>query len=126
MLNAEKLRRDAFQVCVLWRLIQVRGPGYIITDAELEKVARLVRTMVKRCRDRGLELAQGWCESILAAVEGLLVGVDRNASLHLLGHAALSLNRVFRPDVPAQEQLAEIDAVVATIRAREDAQKLAC
>jgi hypothetical protein len=81
--------------------------------------------MVRRCRDCSLELAQGWCESILAAVEGLLHGVDRNASMHLLGHAALSLNRLFRPDVPSHEQLAEIDAVVATIRAREDPQELA-
>jgi hypothetical protein len=42
-----------------------------------------------------------------------------------LGHAALSLNRVFRPEIPVHEQLAEIDTVVATIRARENAQKLA-
>jgi len=124
VLNTEKLRRDAFQVCVLWRLIQAQGPGHA-SDDELERTARLVRTMVRRCRDCHLELAQGWCESILAAVEGLLAGVDRNASMHLLGHAALSLNRVFRPEVPVHDQLAEIDAVVATIRARENSQKLA-
>ena len=100
-------------------------PGYAASDDELETIARLVRTMVRRCRDCRLELAQGWCESILAAVEGLLAGVDRNASMHLLGHAALSLNRVFRPEVPAHDQLAEIDTVVATIRARENSQKLA-
>jgi len=125
MLNTEKLRRDAFQVCVLWRLIQVRGPGYAASNDELEKIAGLVRAMTRRCRDCHLELAQGWCESILAAVEGLLAGVDRNASMHLLGHAALSLNRVFRPEVPVHEHLAEIDTVVETIRDRENSQKLA-
>ncbi len=125
VLNTEKLRRDAFQVCVLWRLIQAQGPGYAARDDELEKIARLVYTMVRRCRDTHLELAQGWCGSILAAVEGLRAGVDGNASMHLLGRAALSLNRVFRPEVPTQEQLAEIDTIVATIRARENAQKLA-
>ncbi len=44
--------------------------------------------------------------------------------MHLLGHAALSLNQVFRPDASAQESLGEIDATVALIRARE-VQKLA-
>jgi len=125
VLNTEKLRRDAFQVCVLWRLIQAQGPSYAASDDELAKIAGLARTMVRRCGDCRLELAQGWCESILAAVEGLLAGVDRNASMHLLGRAALSLNRVFRPEVPTQEQLVEIDTVVATIRARENSQKLA-
>jgi hypothetical protein len=45
--------------------------------------------------------------------------------VHLLGHAALSLNRVFRTHVPTQDQLAEIDATVATILTREGAQQLA-
>ena len=125
VLNTEKLRRDAFQVCILWRLIHAAGPGYAAGDAELEKIARLVRAMELRGRDCNLALAQGWCESILAAVEGLVLGVDRNASMHLLGHAALSLNRVFRPEVPSHEQLAEIDAVVAAIGAREVSRELA-
>jgi hypothetical protein len=125
VLNTEKLRRDAFQVCVQWRLIQAQGPRHTASDDELQKIAQLVRTMVRRCRDGHIELAQGWCESILAAVEGLLAGVDRNASMHLLGHAALSLNRVFRPEVPVHEHLTEIDTVVATVRARENAEKLA-
>jgi DNA-binding response OmpR family regulator len=122
LLNSEKLRRDAFQVCVLWRMIHAQGQS---CDDELDKIERLVRAMVRRCRDGDLELALGWCDSILAAVEGLLLGVDRNASMHLLGHAALNLNRVFRPDVAAQEQLAEIDTMVANIRAREASRKLA-
>ena len=125
VLNAEKLRRDAFQVCVLWRLIQVQGSSGATDDTELEKIARLVRAMAKRCKDCNLELAQGWCDSILAAVEGLLLGVDRNASMQLLGHAALSLNRVFCPDIPATDQLAKIDSAVAAIRARGGAQELA-
>jgi DNA-binding response OmpR family regulator len=124
VLNAEKLRRDAFHICVLWRLLQNAGPAEA-NNGRLETIARLVRTMVRRCKDANLELAQGWCESILAAVEGLTLGVDRNASMQLLGHATLSLNRVFRPDVSAKDQLAEIDTTVAAIRAREGARQLA-
>lgn len=124
VLNSEKLRRDAFQACIQWRLMQDKLPGRDSLDAELKKIAALVRSIAKRARDTEFDQAAGWCESILAAVEGLELGVDRNASMHLLGHAALSLNQVFRPETSAQDSLVEIDATVALIRARE-AQKLA-
>jgi DNA-binding response OmpR family regulator len=120
VLNSEKLRRDAFQVCVLWR--QMQGPGDAASDVRLEKIGRVVRAMVKRSKDCNLDLAHGWCESILAAVEGWTLGVDRNASLQLLGRAALSLDRTFRPEIGDADQLAEIDAIVANIQARDQEQ----
>jgi DNA-binding response OmpR family regulator len=124
VLNTEKLRRDAFQLCVQWRLMQDQLPGRGSIDEALDKAANLVRSIAKRARDTEFEAAAGWCESILAAIEGLQLGVDRNASMHLLGHAALSLNQVFRPESSAHDQLGEVDATVALIRART-AQKLA-
>ena len=65
-----------------------------------------------------MKRAVEWCDSILGALEGLELGVDRNATLHLLGHAALSLNQVFASDKSEDENLAEIDATVAAVRAR--------
>jgi DNA-binding response OmpR family regulator len=124
VLNTEKLRRDAFQVCIQWRLMQDKPAMTSAFGEELERIGTLVRSIDKRCREADFNQAAGWCESILAAVEGLELGVDRNASMHLLGHAALSLNQVFRPEASAQESLNEIDATVALIRARQ-AQKLA-
>jgi hypothetical protein len=124
VLNAEKLRRDAFQVCIQWRLLQDQLPGQGSSNAHLAKIADLTRSIEKRSRDLSMDQATSWCDSILAAVEGLELGVDRNASLHLLGHAALSLNQVFHSEGQADDQLAEIDATVAIIRART-AQKLA-
>lgn len=124
LLNTEKLRRDAFQTCIQWRMMQDQVPGHSNYDAPLKRIAELVRSIAKRSRDGDFEQASSWCDSILAAVEGLELGVDRNASMHLLGHAALSLNHLFHPERPAAEQLAEIDATVAIIRAR-NAQKLA-
>ena len=53
--------------------------------------------MALRCRGTVYEPAIAWCDSALAAAEGLEAGVDRNASMHLLGHAALNLNQVFAP-----------------------------
>jgi len=124
VLNTEKLRRDAFQLCIQWRLMQQQPPGLAAYDEPLARISELARSIAKRCRDTDCEQAADWCDSILAAVEGLQLGVDRNASMHLLGHAGLNLNQVFRPESSVQEGLAEIDATVALIRAR-NAQKLA-
>ena len=44
--------------------------------------------------------------------------MDRNASMHLLGHAALELHQVFHPEKSPADRIAEIDATVAIIRAR--------
>jgi DNA-binding response OmpR family regulator len=122
VLNSEKLRRDAYQICVLWRLMQEQVPGQASYMAELTKLAQLTQGVAKRCRDTDFDLAGEWCESILAAVEGLELGVDRNASMHLLGHAALSLNQVFHPEKSQTDHLSEIDATVAIIRARNATQ----
>ena len=66
-----------------------------------------------------------WCGSILAATEGLRLDVDRNASMHLLGQAALSLHQLICPEKSSADQLNEIDATVAIIRARNQATALA-
>ncbi len=38
--------------------------------------------------------------------------------MHLLGHGALSLHQIFYPEKSPADQLSEIDATVALIRAR--------
>jgi DNA-binding response OmpR family regulator len=123
-LHAEKLRRDSFQVCILWRLMQEVLPTRDIPP-EVDKLAELVTSMERRSRENERPAAQEWCGSLLAACEGLKLGVDRNASMHLLGHAALSLHQAFHPEKSSAEQLAEIDATVAIIRARNQAEALA-
>ena len=117
-LKAEKLRRDVFQISILWRLMQEQRPDHPTNLEHLAKLGRLTQSIAKRCRDTEFEVALGWCDSIMAAVEGLQAGVDRNASMHLLGHAVLSLNQVFRPEKSSADHLAEIDVTVAMIRAR--------
>jgi len=115
-LNVEKLRRDGFQICILWRLLQEpEDPG---TAMNLAKLANLTQAIAKRSRSTEYEGAGQWCESVLAAVEGLHFGVDRNASMHLLGHAALNLNQMLQPDRPKSDHLKMIEDTVAMIRAR--------
>ncbi len=123
-LSTEKLRRDSFQVCILWRLMQEERAG-AAPSADLEKLRELTTSIARRCREADVEPALEWCDSILAAADGLKLGVDRNASMHLLGHAALSLHQTFHPEKSAADQLAEIDATVAIIRARNTQDALA-
>lgn len=127
-LTVEKLTRDAFQICVLWRLLR----SYVSEhdkeaqvkfeqgkyDGDLSKLREFTKSVSRRARDTDYETAVDWCDSILNAIEGLELGVDRNASMHLLGHAAVNLNQVFSPDKSKDENLAEIDATVTKIKAR--------
>ncbi len=117
-LTNEKLRRDVFQICVLWRLMQEKIGSKAKYDVDLEKLEEVTRAVSRRMRDTEHEGAVSWCDAILSALEGLELGVDRNASLHLLGHAAVNLNQVFSPDKSEDENLAEVDATVAMVRAR--------
>ena len=86
--------------------------------ADLLKLQGLVKSIEERATDSQFAPAMEWCQSLLASAEGLAAGVDRNASMHLLGHAALSLHQVFYPEKTAADQISEIDATVALIRAR--------
>jgi len=124
-LSSEKLRRDAFQVCILWRLAQEAPLAAGQASPDLLKLQALAKSIEARSTDTEYQPAVEWCQSVLAATEGLALGVDRNASMHLLGHAALSLHQVFHPEKTAADQLSEIDATVALIRARNQAEKLA-
>lgn len=115
-LNTEKLKRDAFQICILWRFLQdVDDPSM---DPNLAKARTVAEAVAKRCRDSQLEEATKWCESVLAAIEGLQFGVDRNASLHLLGHASLSLNQVLHPEKSRSDHAREVEETAAMIKAR--------
>ncbi|MEO8301284.1 MAG: response regulator, partial [Rhizomicrobium sp.] len=117
-LTSEKLRRDSFQVCVLWRLLQDQPAIAGRPPQDLVKLQLLAKSIVARIANSEFTTAEEWCQSVLASAEGLAAGVDRNASLHLLGHAALSLHQVFYPEKSSSEQMTEIDATVALIRAR--------
>ncbi|HEX3811141.1 MAG TPA: hypothetical protein VHW02_15710 [Rhizomicrobium sp.] len=116
---AEKLRRDAFQVCILWRLLQDRTPGTPPYLADMRKLKLLTKDVSARCAGTVREAAVEHCESIVAAVEALELGTDRNATMHLLGHAAMSLKQAFEPEKSEIEHREEIDTTVATINARQ-------
>jgi DNA-binding response OmpR family regulator len=115
-LHSEKLRRDSFQICILWRLMQEQRPGVPGVQVDLDRLLSLSHSVQRRCRDGDNAAAIEWCESVRAATSGL--EQDRNAAMHLLGHAALELHAIFHPEQSSAERIAEIDATVAIIRAR--------
>jgi DNA-binding response OmpR family regulator len=117
-LASEKLRRDAFQICVCWRLLQGHVPGTEKYHTDLAKLKYVTAGVAQRCRGGEYDAALQWCDSVLAAAEGLEAGVDRNASMHLLGHAALNLNQIFAPEKTTAQHLDEIDSTVAIVKAR--------
>ena len=124
-LAVEKLRRDSFQICILWRLMQEQPAHTPQYAADLIKLGNVARSVERRASGTGNEKAVEWCVSIQAAAEGLKEEVDRNASMHLLGHAALSLHQLICPEKSPADQLNEIDATVAIIRARNQTTALA-
>ncbi len=115
-LNNQKLRRDGFHVCILWRLLQKRDDP----DAEshLAELANLTQDIARRCRATNFDAGTQLCESILEAVEGLRLNVDRNASLQLLGRSAINLNQLLQPETLKTDHLAALDQAVEMIRAR--------
>jgi DNA-binding response OmpR family regulator len=115
-LHAEKLRRDSFQICILWRLMQEQRPGTPGVQVDLDRLLSLAHAVQRRCQDSSQHAATEWCESVRAATASL--EHDRNAAMHLLGHAALELHAVFHPEQSPADRIAEIDATVAIIRAR--------
>ena len=124
-LHHEKLRRDAFQLCILWRLMQDQRPGVPVVQVDLEKLGNLARSIERRCRETEFDAVVEWCDSVRAATEGLATGADRNAAMHLLGNGALQMYQIFDPDRSPAERMSEIDATVAIIRARNNQTALA-
>jgi DNA-binding response OmpR family regulator len=125
VLTSEKLRRDAFQICILWRLVQQDIPNSAAYNADVAKLQRVATNVALRSRGTDFEPSVEWCDAVLAALEGLQAGADRNATMHLLGHAALNLNQIFAPEKSAEEHLQDIDATIAVINARNEATALA-
>jgi hypothetical protein len=94
-------------------------------DVDLAKLKDVTRSVARRCSGTDFEPAIEWCDSILAAIEGLEVGVDRNASMHLLGHAALNLNQTLlagKYSLTAFVSRHHLSAIDATVRHRQSPQ----
>jgi hypothetical protein len=125
VLTSEKLRRDAFQICVLWRLVQQDIAGSAPYNADIAKLRRVATDVALRSQGTDFETCIEWCNAVLAALDALEGGIDRNATMHMLGKAALNLNQIFAPEKSTEEHLQDIDATIAVINSRNEATVLA-
>ena len=117
-LNREKLRRDSFQMCVLWWMLRDASAASR-TSVDVDKIVALARSISVRTQTLKEGLAGEWCDSIISSVEELKTGVDSKTSVNLLGQAILDLHQFFYPEKSNGEQISEIEATVALIRGHQ-------
>jgi DNA-binding response OmpR family regulator len=130
-LNLEKLRRDAVQLCLQWRMLERRRPGAADFGEILSRIGRLASEMNTRAVRVQQHSVPQWCEIITQSV-GTLMEMTRGAAdasktidckgpLGMLGHAALTLGRMFAPAEVEPDRLVELDDLVSRRVARSAA-----
>jgi CheY-like chemotaxis protein len=133
-INAEKLRREAFQLCLQWRLIEHSRPSARDYSDMLERMGALATGVKSRAAANGHELAGKWCDSIIECTEaiGTMLQYSSNREpscepavkpmMHLLGQAAMMLGKMFVPDELEMAFLPELDAAAARYDVRRPAE----
>lgn len=127
-LNREKVRRDAVQLCLQWRMLERRSPGARDFCEVLPHIARLAAEVKRRTGPDNAPMAnsaaaQQWCDSIAQSVQGLTEMMARTdnaapageyqALMGPLGHAALTLGQMFAAEEVQPARLVELDDIVA-------------
>jgi DNA-binding response OmpR family regulator len=130
VVDVQKMRRNAFQLCVQWRMLEQRRPGGQDFADALSRI-RSLNDDIKRRADGtshadGLESC-GTVDEALAAIQLVLdqareksdsAIIDLAPPLQKLGEAAQALGRRYAPGDMQSGQLAEVDAVVSRINGR--------
>ena len=121
-INLEKLRRDAVQLCLQWKMLDQRTPAARDFCDILARIERIAAEMLRRAVAANQEGVVEWCESLAESAKtiGQVMEVakkkgtpgDYKAPLGLLGHAAMALGQMFAPGETAPAQLVELDRIV--------------
>jgi DNA-binding response OmpR family regulator len=124
-LNVQKIRRDAVQLCLQWRMLERRNRGtrdFFEILARLDKIAGEIK---RRTVGADQAAAGELCAMIADSVEAITTMSNRAdpgmvdsapdfaPALQRLGHAALSLGKIFAPGETESAKLAEIEALIA-------------
>jgi DNA-binding response OmpR family regulator len=128
-INREKLRRDAFQLCVQWRKFEQRRADAPDFPAILDRIEQLADDIDQRAEVYGAFESKKWCDGIRDSsrtIRGALATATKEnkppelgVAQHLLGHAALALGQIFAPGEVRPSELVELDAVVARADVRQ-------
>jgi DNA-binding response OmpR family regulator len=137
VLNAEKLRRDAIQLCAQWRLIEQRSPSAGDYLDILGRMAKLVEEIQYRAVAPAYASAREWCQSVTNSVLAIGNMADQAVSaqrdiegdfgpaLRLLGHATFNLGQMLAPNEVPSTQLTELDDSLARMKERQAAESQA-
>ncbi|HEY4264759.1 MAG TPA: hypothetical protein VGM72_05535 [Micropepsaceae bacterium] len=130
-LNLGKVRRDAVQLCLQWRMLEKRDPAARDFCEILSRMGQLAVEMKRRAKLAKHEAGEEWCDSIAGSVRALtemvardghsVVIADYQPALNLLNHATSALGRIFARDEVEPERLVELDRIVAVRNARSAA-----
>ena len=127
-LHLEKLRRDAVQLCLQWRMLEQRSPAAKDFGEIIVRMARLASEMKGRAVQVRRDSASEWCDIVVQSVETLIEltgsaaaadkSADCKAPLGLLGNAALTLGQMFAAAEVEPARLVELDDLVSRRAAR--------
>jgi DNA-binding response OmpR family regulator len=127
-INFEKVRRNAFQICVQWRLLEQRRPGGHEFADSLRRLHALNEDLARRAGGHTRDSALRWSATLAEAVAAVRRIVDPSNKdddglldiappMQLLGQAALNLGRMLAPGDLQAGYLQDVDAVVSRINA---------
>jgi DNA-binding response OmpR family regulator len=126
-IDSEKLRRNAFQLCVQWRMLEQRRAGGQEFSEALARMKALGEDTGRRAAAtaRIQTQAMHWCESMaqaIAAIEAMVAGkeeglMDLGPPMRTLGEAAMTLGRTLAPADLNPSRMGELDALVTRLQA---------
>jgi DNA-binding response OmpR family regulator len=136
-ISQQKMRRNAIQLCVQYRLLEQRRPGGHDFAEVLGRMRDLTEDLCRRAagsQRSALECCHAMRDS-LAAIERMIetskheaedMLLDLGPPMQLLGHAALSLGRILAPGELEGNRLVELEAMAnrvtpGVLRAQDDA-----
>jgi DNA-binding response OmpR family regulator len=126
-LNKEKMRRDAFQLCLQWRLLEQRRPGGPDFAEALTHMQSLNDDIARRAARSPHDAALQWCDSMTASLAAIRKMIDASKDdgedglfdlsppMHRMGQAAVTLGRMLAPGELRSSQLSELDTLVARL-----------
>jgi DNA-binding response OmpR family regulator len=127
MLNHQKMRRDAVQLCLRWRMLEQRTPGARDFCEMLPRIAGIASEIDRRAGIANHQAARESCDSILKSAAALIAmgegadgagsGMDYRPLLSLLGRATLTLGKTLAPEEVEPARLMELDRLIASRKA---------
>ncbi len=130
MLNAQRLRRNAFQLCVQWRLLERRRAGAPDFREALQRMHAISTDTVSRLSGAGHAAALQYCAALDAALGAVQTALDLareghpssrldlRAAIGMVGEAVMVLALLFAPEDLEPANLLALDQLVARIDVR--------